>query len=125
MNTLKYKLFIDDERFPVGDDPECPWVMARNSEEAKTIIRSFGFPCYISFDHDLGDQEPTGHDIAKWMIEYDLDHNVIPEGFDFYVHSQNCVGFRNIEGLLRQYLSVKSVDKLTQSQYNMASNTKE
>jgi hypothetical protein len=31
----------------------------------------------------------------------------LPADFDFYVHSQNPVGAANIEGLMRQYLSVR------------------
>lgn len=108
MAIFQYKLFIDDERFPPDDDPCARWVIARNIKEVQATIEALGFPIYISFDHDLGGDEPSGHDIAKWIVETDLDGPVIPSGFDFYVHSQNPVGTENIEGLLRQYLKMKT-----------------
>jgi hypothetical protein len=47
---MSYKMFIDDERFPVSDD----WVIVRSSQEAIDTVLAKGFPSYISFDHDLG-----------------------------------------------------------------------
>jgi hypothetical protein len=108
MDSLEYKLFVDDERFPPDDDPAAPWVIVRNMEEATHTILTMGFPIMISFDHDLGENIPTGFDIAKWLVDYDLDFDVIPVDFDFYVHSQNPVGASNIEGLLRGYLNHKN-----------------
>lgn len=110
MAILKYKLFIDDERFPPADDPCARWVIVRNLNEAQHAILTMGFPVFISWDHDLGADTPSGFDIAKWIVDYDLDYNVIPADFDFYVHSQNPVGAGNIEGLLRGYLKQKPVD---------------
>jgi hypothetical protein len=47
---MAYKLFIDDERFPVTDD----WVIVRSSKEAIDHVLAHGMPSEISFDHDLG-----------------------------------------------------------------------
>lgn len=94
-----YKLFVDDERDPVGEE----WVVVRSSTEAKNTILSLGFPSFISFDHDLGDGE-NGYDLVKWICEYDMDHDVISSDFSFYVHSQNPVGKRNIEAYLDSYM---------------------
>lgn len=47
---MTYKMFIDDERFPVTDD----WTIVRSSQEAIDCVLNNGFPQKISFDHDLG-----------------------------------------------------------------------
>tara|TARA_R110000851_G_scaffold32177_1_gene86533 strand:- start:722 stop:943 length:222 start_codon:yes stop_codon:yes gene_type:complete len=66
-------------------------------------------PHFISFDHDLGADTPTGYDITKFLVELDLDahQTLLPADFDFYVHSQNPPGAANIEGLLRPYLAAR------------------
>ena len=101
---MNYKLFIDDEREPIGGD----WVIARSHWEAIEIIIRRGMPKFISFDHDLGDG-PTGYDFAKWLIETDLDQKgkLISTDFEFYVHSQNPIGKKNIENLFNNYLRHK------------------
>src|SRR5215217_9337664 len=103
------KIFLDDERFPAaGDD--------------MTIVRSYYGFCllikhlnlasepqkieFISFDHDLG-PNMSGLDCAKFLVSYDMDHNILTKGFTFYVHSQNPVGKANIEGYLNNYLDTK------------------
>lgn len=108
---MTWNLFIDDERNP-GDvtwgSPELywqfPWTIARNMRQVQSLVHEWQFPAFISFDHDLGDNEPTGKDIANWLIEYNLDHGTMPDDFAFYVHSRNPVGKANIEGLLNSYL---------------------
>lgn len=106
---MTYSLFIDDERFP-PDDGQA-WQIARNLTEVASLISELGPPNYISFDHDLGDKEPTGYDIAKKFVDGDLGQLAgtefaggLPETFVFYVHSQNPVGARNIRALLESYL---------------------
>ena len=94
------KLFIDDERFPVTND----FVIARNSADAIAYVEKFGCPNFISFDHDLGGGD-TAMVFVKWLIEKDLDYQVIPSDFDYYIHSQNPIGRQNIDGLLRSYLN--------------------
>ena len=94
------KLFIDDERFPVTND----FVIARNSADAIAYVEKFGCPNFISFDHDLGGDD-TAMVFVKWLIEKDLDYQVIPSDFDYYIHSQNPIGRQNIDGLLRSYLN--------------------
>lgn len=98
VNKLKkmgYKLFIDDERFPVGTG----WVIARCFIEAKIIVSLDGIPDYISFDHDLGPDGLSGADFANWMIDHMLINEMLfPASFDYYVHSQNPIGADNIRG---------------------------
>lgn len=100
---MSYYLFLDDERYP-PDDGKL-WHIARTMDDVKWLFERKGCPSFISFDHDLGDDQPSGMDIAKWIIESDLDCEIIPPNFAFYVHSQNPVGKANIEGLLNQYLA--------------------
>jgi len=112
---MTYPLFIDDERFPPDDNQA--WEIARSFDEVAEVLARRGPPNFVSFDHDLGDHTPTGADIAKAMVEGDicaksgetprgdhLDFRFV-EGFSFYVHSQNPVGKRNIQGYLDGYLS--------------------
>lgn len=108
---MTWNLFIDDERYPVNvtwGSPEFynqfPWTIARTMTQVQDLVHEWGFPSFISFDHDLGDGEPTGKDIANWLIEYDLDHRTMPPDFQFYVHSRNPVGKQNIESILKSYL---------------------
>lgn len=91
-----YKLFIDDERFPITDD----WVIVRTSAEAVYYVMTNGFPMEISFDHDLGGDDTSMvfiHSIIGSLIQGDL---TIPRGFKYSVHSQNPVGVANIKGLM-------------------------
>lgn len=97
---MSYKLFIDDERFPVGED----WVITRSSVAATYVICTFGIPNYISFDHDLGGED-TSVVFIKWLIEHILDNNLaLPPDFEYYVHSQNPIGKKNIESLMDSFI---------------------
>lgn len=90
---MTWKLFLDDERFPAGEDD---WFIARTANDAVQQIKIMGMPDFISFDHDLGDG-PTGLDFATYMIERMLDQGTkFPKHFGFYVHSMNPIGAANI-----------------------------
>ena len=107
---MNYKLYIDDIRNPV--DP-TEWTIARTSKQAIAIIKGLGFPTFISFDHDLGEDDDAMK-VAKFIVDTDLDKqeagivNWIPNNFKFYVHSANPTGKQNIEGLLNGYLKHKN-----------------
>lgn len=101
----RYSLFIDDERMPPRDDRY--WVIARDFEDVMMALRIHGMPGHVSFDHDLGQDEKTGYDIAKFLVELDMGEDAdfkLPDNFDFYVHSQNPVGKKNIESYINNYL---------------------
>ena len=98
-----YKLFLDDIREPYSPD----FIIARSTDQAIQIIQEKGFPYFFSLDHDLGDNTLTGLDFVKWVIEYDLDNNVIPDDFTFNIHSANPPGAENMKSLLESYLSFK------------------
>lgn len=114
---MSYILFIDDERFPPDDGQD--WVIARNLDEVRATIARLGMPVFVSFDHDLGDDTPSGHEIARAMVFADLDAasgaepsddarglvGALPADFSFTVHSQNPVGAKNIASILSSYLA--------------------
>jgi len=88
-------LWLDDFRVPTT---EYSWV--KNYNEFTEHILIYGLPDFISFDHDLGEEE-SGYDCAKWLIEYCLNCNKkIP---NYKVHSMNPIGKKNIEQLLENF----------------------
>lgn len=90
-------IFLDDER-PPSEHDEKNYVIVRSYDDFVYTITKFGIPSFISFDHDLGPGK-TGHDCAKWLIEFMLDTNQ-KEKINFVVHSQNPVGAENIKKLI-------------------------
>lgn len=116
-NFNMWKMFIDDERFPVDES----FFIVRTVEQAIDIMAKKGAPNFISFDHDLGDNIPTGADLAKWLVDKDLDSNYtfLPKDFSFYVHSANPVGKKNIEGLLTQYLEYRKEFLPTEKKFKL------
>ena len=107
---MVWKLFLDDERDPVGDG----WVVCRNISEAVTVCNLFGLPSYISFDHDLGSGEPadgfenSGMGFARWIVSICMDYaDAMPDNFAWYVHSQNPIGAENIDKLLKNWMMWK------------------
>ena len=101
MSNNNWKLFLDDIR-----DPDEGCVVARSVSEAVALIESRGFPIFISFDHDLGDDVPSGKDFANMICDKVLDKEwSIPKDFTFQVHSDNNVGSENIMGLLNNFLN--------------------
>lgn len=109
---MTYALFIDDERFPPDDGKA--WKIARNERDVAMLLAEFGPPEFISFDHDLGGDEPTGYDIAHKLVDGDIGvlpgssyEAGLPLHFAFTIHSQNPVGAKNIEALLTRYLEFR------------------
>lgn len=108
---MTYKLFLDDVRdlhsvYPDADSMD--WVICRTYDDAVADIADLGFPEFVSFDHDLGEESfGSGFDFAKHLVEVDLDFEVMPDNFAYAVHSANPVGAENIRGLLDNYLTKK------------------
>lgn len=114
---MRYKLFLDDERYPATNDED--WRIVRNYHDAVWYIRTYGIPYHISFDHDLSyehylhdwndlhskPKEFTGYDFAKWFCDYVLENDLdLPEGFCYYVHSMNPIGAENIRTYMENFL---------------------
>jgi hypothetical protein len=107
---MTYRMFVDDIRNPdwvYPDQDVSDWQVCRTMQEAQDVISDLGCPSWISFDHDLGDNIPTGYDLAKWLVDTDLDSGFMPDNFEFLIHSANPVGAANIQGLLTCYLRHK------------------
>lgn len=103
---MRWKLFLDDIR-PVDKG----FILAISMNEAIRLIDTNGFPSFISFDHDLGDNVPTGKDFVNLICEKVLDGAwLIPTDFQFQVHSDNTVGAENIRCLLNNLLKHKGID---------------
>jgi len=106
---MSYWLFIDDERYPPRDSRN--WYIARDWEDVMMYLRTHGMPSGISFDHDLGKDQHTGYDIAKFLVDLDMSNDSnfnLPAEFSFYVHSQNPIGAENIQRYLDNYLSQRN-----------------
>lgn len=100
------KIFLDDERFPIGDD----WTICRSEEDVLNILLVSSFMsgendlqiCEMSFDHDLGKDAPNGAQVAKSLIDIDAEvrdsdtAGLFADDARIYVHSMNPVGAKNI-----------------------------
>jgi hypothetical protein len=112
--VMTYNLFIDDERVPMDVKWGTPgeqymyltyeWVIARNWVEVLELVVTFGFPQMISFDHDLGENEKTGYEIARKLCDMIMDGLQLPDDFEFKVHSKNPVGAENIRVYMNNFL---------------------
>lgn len=101
MKENNWKLFLDDIR-PLDQN----MILARSAEEAISLIKKNGFPSFISFDHDLGEDVLSGKDLVKIIETKVLDGEwSIPLDFSFDVHSDNPVGAENIRVHLNSLLS--------------------
>lgn len=93
-------MFLDDLRNPTTNDD---WIVLRSSQEAIDYVKQNGMTEFASFDHDLGGEDTTMV-FLRWLIDYDLDHEVIPKNFSWKVHSANPVGSANIHSLISSYM---------------------
>lgn len=81
------------------DQYDIIWV--KTFSAFKEYINAFGLPDIVCFDHDLGPDEPSGYDFAKYIVDYCLDRAIdIPE---YYIQSSNPVGKENIKSLMDNY----------------------
>jgi hypothetical protein len=129
---MKILLWLDDKRDPFKDnwlknfsplqDPhQTVWLLSY--DEFTNYINSNGLPDAICFDHDLGlpnhikrvqngmskrksrslkQQEKTGYDCAKWLVEYCMDNELkLPL---YNIQSSNPVGKDNIDSLLKNFI---------------------
>jgi len=135
---MKYNLFLDDMRFPKEINwielPLVEWMIVRNYNQFVQTIQKLGLPMRISFDHDLADEhykeyqwlgdeknvqskgkfrydkirEKTGYDCAKYLIEYCMKYDLeLPE---YFIHSFNPIGKKNIISLLESYKKSQNID---------------
>jgi hypothetical protein len=100
---MRWKLFLDDERYP----PTSNWIIARNMADAVWYVTNYGVPYHISFDHDLG-QDDTGMTFCRWFCNHILNGAKLPDDFSYYVHSMNPVGKENIEKYMKNFIDFNS-----------------
>lgn len=91
-----YKMFIDDVRNP----PQGDWVLVRSSDEALTYVRENGMPAFISFDHDLGEDDTTMVFLRK-LVDLVWNGDDLPPAYE--VHSANPVGAKNIIAFMESW----------------------
>ena len=79
-----------------------------NVEDAIDYILINGCPNFISFDNDL-QHELEGRHLAKWLTDQDIDSGFtfFPNDFDWFVHSQNPIASKAINGLLVPYMEYR------------------
>ncbi len=106
--TGEWRLFLDDERDPTPDLGHVD--IARDCDEAISLVEEFGVPSLISFDHDLGRlpgskiAKPVATNFLHWLIEMDLDGELkLIDVKRVIVHSANFSGASNIIGLWDGY----------------------
>jgi len=95
-----YCLFLDDlrELSYIGPKDISEWKIARSSSEAIGIIKEFGFPEFISFDHDLGEDDTATGFLKCWICEFpDVP---FPK---YAIHSSNPIGSANIKSFIDSY----------------------
>jgi hypothetical protein len=104
MKTIK--LFLDDVREPYMVEhcvPPSDWTIVRSVKAAKEVLETRQVS-HISLDHDLGNDQPTGYDLCKWMSEnFAWPDNV-------YVHSANPIGAKRMLDEYRSYIA-RQVEK--------------
>lgn len=92
------KVFLDDVRNPESIyEYTDGWITVRTVEEAKTLLLTKQVVS-MSLDHDLGENQPTGYDLTKWMAENDC----WPKSY-VWVHSMNPVGAQNMYAMIDRY----------------------
>jgi hypothetical protein len=107
MDTMTWRLFLDDERSPTYDLGDV--LVAIDSDEAIRLVTELGFPEWISLDHDLGKDldgavKPTAMKFLWWLIDMDLDGNLdLREIKRVIIHSRNPEGSKNLAGLWDGY----------------------
>ena len=91
---MTWNLYIDDIRFPPADRE---WIVCRSSQEALDRVAEMGMPQFISFDHDLGEEDTTMVFLCR-MVNEVWDGVSVPP--DYQIHSANPVGAENIRSFM-------------------------
>jgi hypothetical protein len=125
------KIFLDDIRIPsmshnvekgLGIDyyDKNKWVIVRDYFDFIDLVdKHFDEIDLISFDHDLAcykdDVEYTGKSAVDYLINYCLDND--KKFPDWYAHTDNTSGKRNIIGSILNYLDKVEGKDITNFRY--------
>lgn len=95
---MTWSLYLDDLRDPSWTyGSEGSWIVARSTEEAKSLVVSKGMPQVMSLDHDLGGSDQAT-DFLSWLArEYWDGVQPIPA---WQIHSANPVGSANMQSFM-------------------------
>ena len=124
-------IFLDDIRIPsmshnvdkglgVDYSNKDKWVIVRDYFEFIDLLdKNFDKIDLISFDHDLAcykdGVEYTGKSAVDYLIDYCLDNN---KNFpDWYAHTDNTSGKRNIIGAILNYINKVEGKDITNFRY--------
>jgi hypothetical protein len=104
-----YVLFLDDERQPPKPKQ---WmgleiVHAKTPIEFVTTIKERGAPFALLMDWYLGSGQADGLELARWLIEYDKEHDIIPEDMMYDSHSSDWKKARDIVRLIGDHMDAK------------------
>jgi hypothetical protein len=124
-------IFLDDIRIPsmshnvdkglgVDYSDKNKWVIVRDYFEFIDLIdKNFDKINLISFDHDLAcykdGVEYTGKSAVDYLIDYCLDNN--KKFPDWYAHTDNTSGKRNIIGAVLNFLDKVEGKDITNFRY--------
>lgn len=124
-------VFLDDIRIPsmshnvskglgVDYSDKDKWVIVRDYFDFIDLVdKNFDKINLISFDHDLAcykdGVEYTGKSAVDYLIDYCLDHN--KKFPDWYAHTDNTSGKRNIIGAVLNYLDKVEGKDITNFRY--------
>jgi len=75
-------------------------VLCRSTEEALAAVSELGLPSFISFDHDLGDQDTSMVFLHRLVNE--IWDGVSPPP-DYQVHSANPIGSQNVISFMESW----------------------
>jgi hypothetical protein len=97
------RIYLDDLRNPplfdslTGEPVKWDQVV-RNGRDMIALVET-GKISFISFDHDLGENTPTGYDVAKRIEALAAAGKIKP--IDYTIHSANPVGANNIDAAMK------------------------
>ena len=94
------RIYLDDERTPKSNR----FIVVRTYDEFCKLIDTLEKITEVSFDHDLG-TEKTGMDCLKYMVELDMDNNILSEDLIWNAHTANPCGRDNMDSYINSYLN--------------------
>lgn len=142
-------LWLDDRRDPTDDpvalsrlplEEGCKVVWVKNYNQFVNHIYINGLPDYISFDHDIEEdqyapkeywdgrylewkeeqniQSMTGEDCAKFLVNYCISNDFLDLPA-WNVHSMNPVGSKLITDAILYYHTVKAIDQADDENFSI------
>lgn len=102
---MTYHLHIDNKNEPQRDGKK--WQTATSITAAEAILKTLGAPKTISMNYDLGKGQLHGDEIARWLVQLDLNHNVIAEDLEYMVHGGSVVDATKMKMIVRNYMNFK------------------